>query len=198
MVLEKTKKVAKWAVPASPDIEKQIDKAMKLPEVRKAYLEYEGDPETFKEGLRKYIELENYDVSRMRKFATGIDTGNKSLVPFDAVTDAMIFAGGVGAGVKATTAVAKLPFYLTYDAYYLGKTGDLAGTLGNFAYELGSWFLPGSAPHLINYYTNQADKYATKEGAEKFLSKLERKASEFEKFKEKKSKSNLEDLAEVA
>lgn len=196
-------KTARYAAPFSPNTERQIGLALKMPEIRKAYKEFAGDPREFIDSLRRYIEIENSQNYVMRKLAGTIDTANKALVPVDAFLDYMAFFGGVGTGAKAIGTLAKMPAYLAYDAYYLAKTGDFVGTLGNAVYELGSWFLPGSLPHLLNRYSKQADKYSVREASEDFLKGLERiGCSEFEKKKQQKTgakkSKNLEELARAA
>ena len=156
----------------SVDIDKQLADAMRLPEVRKAYQEFKGDPEKFMEGLKSYIQAENGYDNNLRKLAGYLDTGDRALVPLDTTLDAAVIFGGLGTAAKGILTLAKLPIYMTYDAYYFGKTGDLVGTLGNAIYEAGSWFIPGSLPHLIGRYAKQAEKHATKKGSERFVKKI--------------------------
>jgi len=192
---EKAKKVAKWAVPIRVDVDKQLAKALKLKEIRKAYEDYSGDPSDFKSGLRAYIEQANAKNSRMRKFAAYLDTTNKATVPFDAIADYFIVMGGVGTAARGIKSLAMSPGYLAYDAYYLGKTHDVLGSLGNLAYEVGSWISLGGLPHLLNHYTKQADKYAVKEASKRFLDGLEKKTVSIDEIKDKKKKRLEEKVA---
>jgi len=210
-VIKGAKKVAKgaaatgrWAIPRKIDPDRQVEKAMKTREVRKAYLDYQGDPKEFRSKLREYIIQENSRNYDMRKFATALDSANKALVPVDAAIDYFTIMGGIGAAAKGIGTLGKIPVYLAYDAYYLGKTGDLAGALKNIAYETASWVSLGSLPHLINYYTHQADKHAAKDGSERFVKSLEESlekkvdTSEFGQAARKKKKIGLGRLAEAA
>ncbi len=154
------------------DLDLQVNAALKLPEVRDAYKAFTGKPEEFISGLRDYIAQENYNSKNLLRLGTYLDYANRKLVPLDMTLDAFAIFAGVGTAAKGIVTLAKLPAYLAYNAYYLGKTGDLTGTLGNAAYELGSWFLPGSLPHLIERYKKQAEKYAISSGSKKFLGRV--------------------------
>jgi len=185
--LEKAKKIARYVAPIRPDLDKQVEKAMKRKDIKKAYKEFRGDPTDFRAGLRNYIEQVNADNKNLRRFAAYLDIVNKATVPLDVAIDAFNIVFGVGTGARAIKTLAMLPGYLAYNAYYLGKTHDVVGTLGQAAYELGSWITLGRLPHLVNYYTWQADRYAVKEGSEEFLENiggLEEKIIEFPKEEE--------------
>ena len=195
----KVKKVAKWAVPAFVDVDSQVEESLKDKMVQKALERYDGNIENFKNGLRGYIEYENQKNSRLRNSATTLDSANKALVPVDATLDAFSILGGIGYAAKGLVTLAKLPAYMAYDAYYLGKTHDLKGTLENTAYEAISWFVPGSIPHLLNRYTSQADRYATKKGIERFLYSLDKKLADVEELPvEERKGQKLEDMAKAA
>lgn len=168
----KAKKAAKWAIPAYPDLDKQLKKAMGLSDVKAAYRDYKGDPENFKQMLTSYIERSNINNRRMRQAASVMDTVNKSTVPLDSILDYLNIVGGIGYAAKGIETIAKSPGYLAYDLYYLGKTGDVMGALANVAYEIGSWACLGSLPHLMNRYTKQSDRYSVKEASKEFLSSL--------------------------
>lgn len=169
-----TAKTAKWAVPLTSDLDKQVDKALRRKEIGKAYEEYEGDKEEFVERLKKHIGYENQKNRRLRYFATALDTGNKALVPYDSMLDAFSILAGVGAGTKGLITLGKIPTYLAYDTYYLTHTGDVGGAIKNLGWESVAWFIPGSLPHLINRYTHQADDYAVKRGGENFIKSLKK------------------------
>ena len=195
----KVKGFAKWAVPIFGDIDKQVNYALKDEKVQEAIDNYDGNIENFKNRLRSYIDIENQKNSRLRNSAATLDSANKALVPVDATLDAFSILGGIGYAAKGLVTLAKLPAYLAYDAYYLGKTHDLSGTLGNTVYEAFSWFVPGSIPHLINRYSNQADAYATNKGIERFLYSLEKKLADVEELPVKERKrQKLEDMAKAA
>jgi hypothetical protein len=206
----KIKKIAKWAAPISPNLDKQLEEAMSMRKVKEKYETFQGNPEDFKRLLRGYIERRNDTNSGMRKFALGLDSANKGTVPLDSVLDFFSIMGGVGTGARAIKTIAMSPGYLAYDAYYLGKTHDIKGTLGNVLYEGASWLMLGSLPHLINHYTHQADVYSAREGAYEFLDSLEQKTNiidlekEKEKLKEKKKQvrktktASLEQLSKAA
>ncbi len=192
------KKTVKWAAPVffKPNLDGQVEKAMKRKDIKKKFLDYEGDPKNFKESLRDYIEKENLGSYRLRKFSNFIDSFNKATVPIDSALDYFNIMGGVGYAAKGLKTLATAPGYLAYDLYYLGKTGDIFGTLKNIGYEGISWLSLGSIPHLLNHYTKQSEKYAIKKGSEKFLASLESKTISFEE--ERAKRENLEDLAEAA
>lgn len=192
------KKTVKWAAPVlfKPDLDEQVERAMKRKDIKKAFLDYEGDPKNFKESLRSYIEKENLRSYRLIKFSNFMDSFNKVTVPIDSALDYFNIMGGLGYAAKGLKTLAAAPGYLAYDLYYLGKTGDVSGTLKNIGYEGISWLSLGSIPHLMNYYTKQTEKYAVKKGSEGFLKSLESKTISFEE--EKKKKESLEDLAKAA
>ncbi|MBU0957519.1 MAG: hypothetical protein KKF56_01775 [Nanoarchaeota archaeon] len=193
----KIRKVAKWAMPLTPDIERQLDKAMKRKDIRDAYMEAQ-DPEKFKGVLKDYIEQENAGISRMRKFGLALDTVNKATVPYDSLMDYLnIIGGGLGTGLQAIKTAAMLPGYLAYDAYYLAKTHDIIGTLGNIGYEGLSWLTLGSLPHLHNRYTSQADKYAVKNSSKRFLERLKSKGLEEKLTEPKKDDKDIISIDEV-
>ncbi len=171
------KKTAKWAAPFSSEVDTQVRKAMKMPEIRDAYENYHGEPENFRALLKEYLETENQKNKGMRRFAAGIDTVNKTTVPLDAVLEYFTIMGGVGTAARGIKTLALSPGYLAYDAYYLGKTHDILGALGNLAYEVASWISLGSLPHLMNKYTKQADKFTIKEASKRFLRGLEERTS---------------------
>jgi hypothetical protein len=203
MVFETTKKFANWAVPIKTDLDRQLREAMRLKEVKYSYKNFSGDPTEFKNLLREYLERTNERNSRMRKLAAYLDSANKATIPFDAVTDAFIIAGGVGTAAKGIKSLAMSPGYLVYDAYYLGKTHDIPGAMGNAVYEALSWLSLGSLPHLINHYTRQAEKYNVKEGSKEFLKSdllksIDNKIINFEEEKAKSKKADLEGLAKAA
>ena len=108
--------------------------------------------------------------------------------------------GGMGSGARALLTLIKSPGYLAYDAYYLGKTGDILGTLGNIAYEGVSWLAPGALTHLINRYSHQADRYIIREASERFLKSLEDRVNQPRVLKKIESKvgKNEEGLREAA
>lgn len=190
------KKTARWALPVKPDIDNQLKKAMKRKDIKKAFKEYDGTEERFMGRLKGYIERTNEKDHNLRKFALYLDAANKSLIPIDSMLDYANIAAGVGFATRGMLTLAKTPGYLAYDAYYLGKTGDLAGTLGNTVYELGSWFSLGSLPHIINHYTKQVDKHTTKKASKEFLMGLEKKVIVFPKKTAKDT--NLEELSIAA
>ncbi|PJE81611.1 hypothetical protein COU58_01550 [Candidatus Pacearchaeota archaeon CG10_big_fil_rev_8_21_14_0_10_32_42] len=195
------KKGAEWYYPIHTDLDTQIKYAFKDKAIQEAYDSFDGSPEQFIEELEKYIKIENYKNRKLKSFGSKIDATNKTLVPVDATLDAFAIFGGVGTGLKALMTLGKLPAYLAYNLYYLAKTHDFKGALGNLAYEATSWALPGSATHLINKYAPQADKYATKKGIERFLKGLEKKVLEPEKkkrFSEKKKSQDLDSILQGA
>lgn len=181
-------------IPKKTDIDKQIDKALKNKEIRKAYEEYRGNPKDFIEGLKYDIMQENYKNRRLKYAAEILDTANKVTVPVDSAIDASSILLGIGTAVKGIETLAKIPIYTAYDLYYAGKTHDIAGALKNLGYEAISWFTPGSLPHLLKHYQNQANSFAVKKGSEKFLNRLEKKI----KVSKNSEGMNLEDLAEAA
>ena len=91
------------------------------------------------------------------------------------------FYGAIGAGAG----------YIAYDLYYLGKTHDILGTLGNIGYEAFSWFMLGSLPHLFSKYSRQADNYIVKESSKRFLETLKKEPLE-EKVEVLRSKDKRE------
>jgi len=195
------KKTVKWAAPVffSPNLDNQVEKAMKRKDIKEKFLNYEGDPENFKNSLREYISKENTKNYRLIKTSNFVDSFNKATVPIDSALKYFYFMGGVGAVVDGAKFLATAPGYLAYDLYYLGKTGDILGTLKNIGYEGISWLSWGGIPHLLSHYTKQTEKYAAKKGSENFLKNLELKTINFEEEKAKKGKlENLEDLAKAA
>lgn len=157
------KKVGKWAVPTSGGLEKLVDKVMQDPKMKNLIEKTGNSREVLERMVRQESEKVYDDTKNLRRFATVLDTANKATVPVDATLDYFNLMGGVGTGARAVKTIATSPGYLAYDAYYLGKTGDLLGTLGNIAYEAVSWLSPGGLSHLWNRYTRQADKYMAKE-----------------------------------
>jgi len=199
----KIKKIIDTAKYLSPllrkvDLNQQLNVAMKLPDINEALEKYEGTGENFRETLKKYISQENYKNRRLKNFAEMLDTTNKALVPVDTGLDAIGFLGGIGFGIKGLIDVfAKLPLYVAYDSYYFGKTHNTYDLMKNIGYETASWFSPGSLPHLINYYTHEADNYSVKKGSERFLKFLGNKTNTIEpKFRNKGK--DLEGLALAA
>jgi hypothetical protein len=189
-----TSKTAKWAAPIlrGVNLNKQVDQALKRKDIQKELENYPEDVTNFREKLKEYINYENIKNSRLEKIAKTIDTGNKALVPVDATLDAFNILGGVGYAARGLVSLAKLPAYIAYNTYYLGKTGDVKGAVKNVGYELASWLSPGSLPHLLNYYTRQAEKYAVKEGSKKFLKSLRKRR------KRRMPKKSLEEVAVAA
>jgi len=203
-VANATKKTAKWAVPISKDMDKQIKEALGEREVRNAlenYVENGGEYSRFIDGLRYEIDVENYKHRRLRGTAAALDTTNRALVPVDIGLDAFGIFAGVGTGVQAALSCIKFPFYLAYDTYYALNTGDWKGAVKNAGWEAISWLAPGSLTHLLSRYTKQADSYAAKSGGKNFAKRIQKsidskviQATE-EDFKPKKKKADLEDLA---
>lgn len=200
-----TKKTARWAVPVSKDIERQMKTALGEKEVRNALEEYTergGGYEEFLSGLKYEIEVENYKHRRLRGTAAALDTTNKALVPVDATLDAFGIFAGVGTGAKAILTAGKIPGYLAYDTYYALNTGDVKGAIKNLGWEAISWLVPGSLTHLINRYTEQADEYSAKNGGKNFANRVKKNLdakiiqTTEEDFKPKnKRQMDLEELA---
>ena len=178
MAKEKSKNII---VPGRVDSDSQLEKALKRKDVREALANYQGDPESFKAGLRYHIEKSNYGFERLRKFASTIDGVNRATVPIDGALDYFNVALGVGYAAKGIKTLALAPGYLAYDAYYTAKTGDvLRGMILNPAYEVLSWASLGALPHILRHYTKQVDKKATEEGSKKFLDNLSKKNESLE------------------
>jgi len=57
-------KFAKWAAPVirEPDLDSQLDRAMKRKSIREKLREYKGGLESFKDGLKSYISGENKKI----------------------------------------------------------------------------------------------------------------------------------------
>lgn len=165
--------VAKFIVPRSPDIGEQLEKSLRRSDIQEACRNYQGDPESFKNGLRAYLEQVDKEHSRLYGFARTLDSVNRATVPIDGALDYLNLAGGIGAGARAIKTLATLPGYLAYDAYYTAKTGDVVGGLiANPAYEVLSWATLGALPHLMRRYTNQLDKKTIEEASSRFLKRL--------------------------
>jgi hypothetical protein len=192
------KKTAKWVAPAlfSPDIDRQVEIAMKEKDVRSAYKEYQGKPEDFVKSLKYHIGRENDNNYKLIKVSQYLDSFNKATVPIDTILDSLDYLGGIGLAAGGIKDLATLPGYLAYDFYYLGKTGDIAGTLKNIGYEGISWLSFGGLPHLLNHYTAQSEKYAAKKGSKEFLKNLEQRTVDF--AGERKRREGLEDIAMAA
>jgi hypothetical protein len=190
-------KTAKWAVPTTANVEKQVKDALSDKEVSEAYSSYEGDSDKFVTDLKGYIERENYKNSRLKHLSDVMDVTNKALMPVDATLAAFNIFAGVGTAAEGVITLGKLPGYLAYDAYYFGKTHDLKGTAENIVWEATAWLVPGSLPHLINHYSQQADRYAVKKGIEEFLKKIKQKDNVISLDDYRKNK-NLESISEAA
>lgn len=167
---EHESKIGRWVLPGK-SLDELLEGALKRKDVAEAFKNSGKEYKDFKEELRYHLESSNERNKYLRSFARLIDTANKSTVPIDAVLDYFNIMGGVGSGARALLTLVRSPGYLAYDAYYLGKTHDVLGTLGNIIYEGVSWFVPGSITHLINRYTKQADKYIIEDGVKYFLEK---------------------------
>lgn len=165
-------------LPSPPDIDKQVTRALKRPEVKRALKEYDGDPEKFRAGLKYEIERTNKDFYRLRKLANVVDGANRATIPIDAAMDYFNIMGGVGYAAKGIKDLAMAPGYLAYDTYYTAKTGDIIGGLVvNPAYEVLSWASLGALPHLLRHYSKQVDKKAVEEGSSRFLTRLKKNKS---------------------
>jgi len=195
--ISKIKRTAKWIAPVVIDLDEQLESALKRRDIRTAYKNYKGSPEDFKRELKDYLEQVNKENKNLRRFASYLDIVNKGTVPLDAALDYLNIMAGVGYAARAIETVAKAPGYLAYDAYYLGKTGDLTGALGNIAYEIGSWASLGALPHLINWYTRKVDKQTLNKATERFLKGLEKKIIDITPKKQTR-KEDLEELARAA
>ncbi|MBR9705781.1 hypothetical protein GOV14_01980 [Candidatus Pacearchaeota archaeon] len=182
------KSTTRWAAPAlfKPNIDKQVKKAMRKKEIKKAFNDYEGDPDNFKGKLKSYIEQENQRNYRLIKTANVLDSFNRATIPIDSILDYFSIMGGLGTAAKGIKTLAVTPGYLAYDLYYLGKTGDVAGALGNVGYEGVSWAVLGGLPHLLNHYTRQAEAYSVKKGSSNFLESISGKTYNFLEEKQKR------------
>lgn len=179
-----TRKTAQWAVPASSrlsesDLEAKVDSIIRdNSEVRTAFM---GNPDKG-ESLRRnlgYAVLDSYeDNHNLRRFASYIDTFDKSLVPIDAVADYTKVVGGIGFFLSTMKEGIEMIPKLAYMAYYTAKTKDLIGTVKDLAYEGLSFLIPCSILDLTNRYVKNAEKYVLKNAANKFLYNLGFKQSE--------------------
>ena len=163
-------------IPKAADVDEQLKKSLQRPDIQVAYRDYKGDPVSFKNGLRAYLEQVGNEHRRLYSFARTLDSVNRATVPIDGALDYLNLAGGMGAGARAIKTLATLPGYLAYDAYYTAKTGDVVGGLiANPAYEVLSWATLGSLPHLMRRYTSQLNKQTIKEASARFLKRLNSK-----------------------
>lgn len=164
---------AKLIIPKAQDVEDQLKKAFNRSDIKEAYRNYEGNPESFKSGLRAYLEQVDSENRRLYGFARTLDSVNRATVPIDGALDYLNLAGGIGYGARAIKTLATSPGYLAYDAYYTAKTGDVVGGLIlNPAYEVLSWASLGSLPHVMRHYTTQLNKRTIKEASSRFLKRL--------------------------
>lgn len=174
------KRISSWAVPTESRLDKDgldgvVDHIIKTN--RKVRDIFSTNPDRG-DRLRKELEyavLDAYDENhRLRKLAGYIDTMDKALVPVDVIADYMKIMGGVGYGLSTAKELVEMGPKLLYLAYYLKKSGDLVGVVGDLAYEGLSWFLPGSLLDLTNRYANQAEKYVLKTASSKFFDRISR------------------------
>ena len=180
------RKVGEWAVPTD-SLDDLVEKALNNKDVKQtvdeAVSEHGYSKDELEDRLRSYIEKEREDTKGMRYLSLTLDSANKAMVPLDSALDYLNVMGGAGAGSRALLTLVRSPGYLAYDAYYLGKTHDLKGTLGNLAYEGLSWLSPGALPHLLNRYSHQASKYIVDSASDRFVNSLKGRLDEGEEDK---------------
>jgi len=106
---ELSKAGARMAKPNNVSLESQIKEVMLRDDIRQAYLKHKGDSENFYRNLKKYIDSENYKVSRLRSFGSYLDTFNKVTLPASIALDTSIIGYGVGTTARALKTLATAP-----------------------------------------------------------------------------------------
>ncbi len=189
-LIKKIEDAAKWTVPVfkRPDLEEQLKKAKEYDEIKEILSNAKDEREYgfLERKLKDHISGVNDENSNLYTFAALVDTFDKALVPVDVVADYMKIMGGVGYGISAGKELIEAPVKLVYSSYYLGKTKDLIGFLGNIIYEGLSFFLPGSLLDLTNRYLKQAEKYTLKTAVKRFV----------ENTKKAKEEKSVDEVAE--
>lgn len=185
---KKIEEAVKWTLPVfkKPNLEEQLKKAKEYSGIKEILANAKDEREYgfLERRLKDHIDNVNNENSNLYNFAKLVDTYDKALVPIDVVADYMKIVGGVGYGISAAKELVEAPVKLAYSSYYLGKTKDLMGFLGNIVYEGLSFFLPGSLLDLTNHYLKQAEKYTLKTAVNRFVDYVKKKKIDKEELKD--------------
>lgn len=197
-LIKKIEEAGKWTLPIfnKPDLEEQLKKAKEYDGIKEILNNAKDEREysLLERRLKDNIDVVNKENSNLYNFAKLVDTYDKALVPIDVAADYMKIVGGVGYGISAAKELVEAPVKLAYSSYYLGKTKDLMGFLGNIIYEGLSFFLPGSLLDLTNHYLKQADKYTVKTAVDRFVEYVKRKKTQKEEQKDIREEKESREL----